>query len=506
MTLTASPTSAAAENALAGVAAPDTWFTTTDHRRIGRLHAGAALLVGTVGTVLAAFVDAKVGDAARGALPTGAWMGGDDSRVFAWGRLFRALGAGLPLFVVAPLLLALAVIALPSQLGTSRLAFPRMAALSLWSYVVGVALLVSTVLVSGATPLDILDGNALQAGKPAGDATDLMIGALIVVSLSLLVGAVNVVATVLTQRKAGLRVDEVAPFAWASFVTAAVTLIATPVGIAGYALLYLDQHFGSTLFNADGAARIWIHEVWLLGRPEAFLLVLPALGLGSQLVANRAGKPLLGGPAGHHLLTAFGVLSLGAWAGGDYLATAVIQPTSRPLTALAAIPVLLLVLLWVGTLATGAKPDAGLLFVVGFVALVGLAAANVLVAAAKGVTDPTATSVWQLAQVRTLLVGAPMILALGGIAELAEEGWGHRLSTALTALTGLAALGGGVLSALGLGVLAYSDGLGSESQGFLSLLSLLGGLLTAGALALTILNLLGTVVRRGEAGSASEAH
>ena len=498
MTLTASPTTASVvdEAVFADLAATttDTWFTTTDHRRVGQLLMSAVLGVAVVGAALSGLLGQKVDAAIGGRLSDGSWLGSDSLRALSFNRLFMAHGMGLVFLVVSPLFLGLATIAVPAQIGSARMAFPRLQAFVLWGYLMGTALFVASFVVGDGPPaFDAFLANPLSGATKANRATDMLIGSLMVLTIVTLAGAVNIVTTVLTQRRAGLTMDQVRPFTWAAFVTSGITLISTPVFLAGLFLVYIDQHFGGGLFNGAGGPRIWAHAVWLFGRPDAYLLLLPALGIASDIVANRAGKALVGGPAAKHLLTAFGVLSLAAWTGGGELANAVIQPTSRWQTGLVALPAALLVLVWLGTLAKGVKPDVTLLFVAGFVIVAGLCAVNVVVAAIRGLTDPNAQLAWQVGQTRTLLIGAPLIALLGGVIEFSPIASGRKLLQGLSGLAGLAVLGGVVLWGVAISGLGYQSAFDSAND-FLSIVALVGGLLLAGGVALMILNLLASTV------------
>jgi cytochrome c oxidase subunit I len=508
MTLTASPGSSmtvdqAAFGDLANAhSTPETWFTTTDHRTIGGLMAGISLVVGLVGTVLASLVSLKLDDAVQGKLSESGLLSGSADGAFSFSRIFSAQRHGLLIMVAGPLFLALATLAVPRMIGSTRLAFPRLGAFSLWAYEAAMALFIASIVVGdGPSTLSLV--GPTPSSEPMNHATGLALGAFAVVAVVMTLGAVNIVTTVLTQRAPGLRLGNVAPYVWASFVTAGITLISAPVFAAGLLITFIDRHFNSTLYAADGFSRVYTHTLWFFGRPDALLLILPALGIASQIVANTAGKSLLGGPVDKILLSFFGVLTLGAWAGGDSLLTAVVQPTPTWLTGLIVIPAGLLILLWLGTLATKIKPTPGLLFVIALIVMLGLAGINVLVAAVRGVTDANLQAVWSINQTSLMLTAVPLVLALGGLVEFAPIIWGRKTLQPLVGLAALAGLGGGVLAALGHAGIAYKSNV-SDSGSAAAIVSFVGGLLLAAAVALTLLNLLGSIVGgKGEAVEAS---
>lgn len=501
MTLTASPiTSAAVDRAAFADLADrpeENLLTTTDHRTVGSLIIGAALLLGTLGSALGAFVSHRVDAVVGDRLPRSGWLGGSPNGGFSFARLFLAHGVGMVFLVVVPLFLGLATIAVPAQIGSARMAFPRLQAFVLWGYISAAALYIAAFSIGDGPPgIDFFGGSPATAANPANRATELQIAALMLVGVVIVLASVNIVATVLTYRRPGLDMAGLRPFAWSSFVTAGLSLITVPVFLAGMLLLAIDQHFGGGLFNGAAGQWIWVHGIWILTRPDAFLLLLPALGIATDIVASRAKQGLLGGPAGLHLLTGFGVLSLLAWTGGADRITSVLVPTASIQTGLIAVPVALLVLLWLGSLAKGAKPDLRLLFVAGFLLLLALCAVNVLVAAVRGVDQEQAKTVWVVAQSRALLIGAPLIVLVGGVLHFAPAGLGRSLMPAPAALGGLAVIGGTLIGSVALAGLSYQSSF-DRANNALSIIGLIGGLVAAGGLALVLLNALSSALQPG---------
>ena len=502
MTLTASPTTSSAVDraAFADLAAGtgENLFTTTDHRTVGSLIIGVALLLGMVGSAVGAFVSQKVDAVVGDRLVGSGWVGGSPDGGFSFARLFLAHGAGMVFLVIVPLFLGLATIAVPAQIGSARMAFPRLQAFVLWGYVSAAALYLAAFMVGDGPPaIDFFGGSPATAANPANRATELQIAALMLIGLVIVLASVNIVVTVLTHRRPGLDMSELRPFTWASFVSAGISLISVPVFLAAMLLLAIDQHFGGGLFNGASGQWIWVHGVWILTRPDAFLLLLPALGIATDIVGSKAKKGLVGGPAAMHLLTGFGVLSLLAWTGGADRINSVVLPTASIQTGLIAVPVALLALLWLGSLAKGVKPDLGLVFVAGFLALLALCAANVAIAAIRGIDQEQAKTVWLVAHSRALLIGAPLIALLGGVVHFTPSALGRSLMPAPAALGGLAVIGGTLVGSLALAGLGYQSKF-DRANDALSIIALIGGLVTAGGLALFLLNGLTSALQPGD--------
>ncbi len=507
MSITVSPaTTAAVEQAAFGDDAIDvveSWVATTDHRRLGRLHLGATLLLGMVGAVLFGFVAQRVDAAIRGDLGTGSWLGESAEAGFSFARVLSFAQQSLVVGVVAPMFVALASIVVPTQIGATRLAFPRLHAFVVWSYIVGAAMFITSYLVVDGPPgVDLLGSvDSLTSGKAVNKATDLLIAALAVIAMSTLLGAINLFTTILTHRRAGLSLEQVRPFTWATFVTSAVSILTIPVHLSGLLLLYIDQHFGGTFALTDGSNVVWSHLLRFTTRPEMYLVLIPVLGLVGEIVVSRTGRSLLGGPVAAYLVAAAGALSLFAWLGGPTSGDSFIQPTNRWFTSLIVIPVAMLVLVWLGSLAGGLKPDASLLGALGVPLLLVLAAVNVLIAGARGLDAASQGFVWTIGQVVLLAVAVPVVAGVAGIAELSPLALGRTLARPIAGLAILAGIGGGVLTIVGFAAMANRDDQTSSAPA-LSALMLLGGFLLAGALALTLLGLLGASRTSGSTDSA----
>ena len=494
MTLTASPnaTTAVDEAAFAGIAdaSRDNWFTTTDHRCLARLMFAFVFIFLLAGLVVGVLVRGELIDA-------GQTLFKDGDRWFTLPRAFSAHVTLMVGLVVAPIWIALGTLVVPRQVGSARLAFPRLQAFVLWGYVVGGAALITSYVVGDGPPLVNMAGGPLDFAGSGNKATDLLLASLMLLAVVSIAAAVNFVATVITQRRPGLRIDQVRPFTFAMFVTSGITLIATPVHLAGLFLVYLDTHFRSTLFTATGSERVWTHMVWFFGRPEAMLMVLPALGVIGDLVINRTGRALLGGPVAHYLATLFGAATLLVWSADERLATTALLPTGHWTAVALLIPAGLLGLLWLGSLAAGKPtPDASLLFVLGFLLLFGLGLVNIVIAI---ITKVDGGSAWIVGNSHVLIFGAPLLAAVAAVHEWAPVAWGRRLTQGLTGLCALAVIGGVAVQGLANYILGYRDApaleveLSDTSWKSLHILSGIGGvLLLAGAL-LLVLNVIVSV-------------
>lgn len=495
MTLTASPSSTSAVDraAFGDLEVSQSWFASVDHRVVGRLLTSAALLVGAAGLALWALVANKFDAAARGALTTSSFLGAGSEGGFAWERIERAVQGGLSPFVILPLFIGIASVAVPHQIGATRLAFPRLQAFVLWGYLTATALYVTSYAVGDGPPQINLFGKYFLIDVAASNrATGLQLGSLLLVTILTLLGATNIVATIATQRRIGQRLSKIGSFSFAALVTSGVLLVSCSVFLAGLGLLTIDRVFDATVTLGEFGS-IWSHALWFPGRPEALLMILPGLGALVDISAAKVNAKPVGGVLANALLGAFAMLTFTAWASDTWIQSHLIQPTSTLQSALVAIPLGLVLLVVLGTIATNAtnlKADASLLPAVGMIVLVLLAVASVAVVAIKDVATGGGIEVWQFSQMSLLTVGAPILGLLAAAIEFIPRSLGRKAATGPASLASLAALGGFAIGALALAGIAFQKNL-DKSAGALSVIALIGGLLAAAGLALSALTILG---------------
>jgi heme/copper-type cytochrome/quinol oxidase subunit 1 len=331
------------------------------------------------------------------------------------------------------------------------------------------------------------DAAPLQA--PLGgvnDGTNLILVGVLLLAAATLIAAGNLLTTALTLRTEGMTLARMPLFTWSVVATSAGILLATPVFLAGAFLLYLDLHFGGAALFASGKAAdlVWQKSLWLYGRPEIFLLALPALGAASDIVATAAQGPIADPPTppvpvglrrrlppmpgvtsplnGHVLaigsLCAFVGFSLLTWTQDRTALHSLVLPTASVATALIAVPVLQLVLLWAGTLGQArAKPTLALGFVIGALVVWAAGAANAIAAAVAHVHGSAVAE----GQIELVAIGAPTILAFGALHHWSPKLFGARLSTLagalllVTSVVGTLALGLGQSLAGGHGAAAH---------------------------------------------------
>lgn len=252
--------------ALASVA---DWITTSDHKKIGRLFIGSSLLVlvgvGVVATLLGIErIDASAELIDAGAIP----------------QLFAAYRVLLTLSVVLPLTVGLGVAVVPLQLGARALAFPRLALLGFWTWLVGTVLVLISILANGGP------------GGGDSDMVDLYLGAQVLVVAGLLAASGSVATSVLTARAPGMNMRRVPLFAWSALVQAVGLLVALPVFVATLVSVYVDHRYANVTFGGNTGLDEWIQFGFT--QPTTLLYALPVFGilLDTLATATRERLPM----------------------------------------------------------------------------------------------------------------------------------------------------------------------------------------------------------------------
>src|ERR1700751_3150493 len=234
-------------------------ITTTDHKVIGIMYVVACFAFFFVGGLLALLMRTEL------AAPGLQFLSNEQ-----FNQLFTMHGTIMLLFYATPIVFGFANLVLPLQIGAPDVAFPRLNALSFWLFLFGATIgLAGFVCPGGAadfgwtayTPLT----DAIHSPGPGGD---LWITGLIVAGLGTILGAVNMITTVVCMRAPGMTMFRMPIFTWNILVTSILT--AALFGLAA------DRHLGAHVYDAaNGGVLLWQHLFWFFGHPEVYIIALP---------------------------------------------------------------------------------------------------------------------------------------------------------------------------------------------------------------------------------------
>ncbi|HVW82656.1 MAG TPA: cbb3-type cytochrome c oxidase subunit I [Candidatus Paceibacterota bacterium] len=265
------------------------WLTSLDPKRIGVMYLAVALVMLVRGGVDALLMRAQQ------AASTGASQGILSANHFQ--QIFSAHGSIMIFFVAMGLMFGLINIALPLLLGSRDVAFPFLNSLSFWLFVAGAALVNCSLFLgdfSAAGWLSYPPLSELAYSPTVG--VDYWIWALQIGGIGSLLSGVNFLTTIVKLRARGMRWMQMPMFAWCTMGSMSLVVFAFPILTVTLALLWLDRTLGMHFFTAGGGGNMmmYVNLIWAWGHPEVYILILPAFGVFSEVVAVFSGKKLAG--------------------------------------------------------------------------------------------------------------------------------------------------------------------------------------------------------------------
>lgn len=365
-----------------------------DHKTIGKQFLITGIVWAIVGGLFSVLFRLQLGypDRAFPILETffGQWAkGGQIQPEFYYG-LVTMHGTVLVFFVLtAGLSGTFANILIPLQIGARDMASPFLNMLSYWFFFLASVIMMSSIFVNtGPASGGWTMYPPLSALKQAGDGqkigTDLWLVSMALFIVSSLLGGLNYISTILNMRTKGMSMTRMPLTIWAVFFTAILGVLSFPVLLSGAILLLFDRNLGTSFYLSDivingevlpnegGSAILYQHLFWFLGHPEVYIILLPAMGMVSEILSVNSRKPIFGYMAMLGSLFAIAVLAFLVWA--HHMFVTGLNPFLGSvfvlLTLLIAVPSAIKVFNWLTTLWRGnIRFTPAALFAIGFVSL-----------------------------------------------------------------------------------------------------------------------------------------
>jgi cytochrome c oxidase subunit I len=338
------------------------WLTTVDHKKIGILYIVNSFFFFFAAGILALVIRSEL------AVPGLQFL---DEATF--NQAFTMHGTIMIFLFIVPVLSGFANYIVPLMLGAPDMAFPRINALSFWLLPVGGLLIFSGYLFGGAAAEGWTGYNPLtQAKYSPGPGTDLWLIGLTLVGTASILGSINFIATIFKMRAPGMTLFRMPIFVWTVLVTAVLILLATPVFTAGLIALFIDRNYGGSFFdpNVGGSPILWQHIFWFFGHPEVYIVILPAMGVVSEVLPVFSRKPLFGYRAFVFATVGIGLLSFSVWAHHMFTTGFVFLPFFSFMTALIAVPTGVKFFNWMATMWRGKLSlTTPMLFALGFLSM-----------------------------------------------------------------------------------------------------------------------------------------
>ena len=340
------------------------WLTTVDHKKIGIMYGAAAMFFFVIGGAEALLIRIQL------ATPNGTLLSPD-----VYNQVFTMHGVTMIFLVAMPMGAAFANYLLPLQIGARDVAFPRLNALSFWVFLFGGLFLNSAWLLGGGA-----DGgwfnyapNSTVTFSPSHGIDFYALG-LQITGIASLVGAINLITTVLNMRPKGMTLMRMPIFTWMNLVVQFLLLFAVPVISIALFQLTFDRLFDANFFNTEAGADplLWQHLFWIFGHPEVYILILPSFGIVSEVIPVFSRKPIFGYSFMVASGVAIGFMGWGVWA--HHMFVSGIGPISVAAFSLStmfiAVPTGVKILNWLATIWGGKlRFNTAMLFAVGVVSM-----------------------------------------------------------------------------------------------------------------------------------------
>jgi len=407
------------------------WITTVDHKRIGILYIVTSLVFFLLGGLMSLFIRAQL------ATPNESFVTRDQ-----YDQLFTMHGTTMIFLVVVPILAGFGNYLVPLMIGARDMAFPRLNAFSYWMFLFGGIVLYSSFLANGGPAKAGWTAYVPLSEKTfsPGNGQDLWILSLHLLAVSSLAGAINFIATIHNMRAPGMTWTRIPLFVWSIVVYAGLLVVVLPVIGAGLLLLLLDRQVGTHFFIPDqgGNALLYQHIFWFFGHPEVYIIILPAMGMISEIIPVFSRKPIFGYKAVAFSTVGIAFISMLVWA--HHMFTVGLgwglQSFFMIASMLVAIPTGVKILNWLATTWRGNLHfDAPMLFALGFIAIFTIGGLTGIYLAAFPLDWQVHDSYFVVAHFHYTLFGGAVFAIFGGIHYWWPKMFGRLLDERLGKIT-----------------------------------------------------------------------
>jgi cytochrome c oxidase subunit I len=386
------------------------WLTTLDHKRIGILYIWTALVFFAIGGILALLIRTQL------ATPDESFL-----TKSSYNAVVTIHGTTMIFLVIVPILAGFGNFLVPLMIGARDMAFPRLNALSYWLYVLGgLVLYLSFFTKHGAANTGWTAYVPLSTLHSPGHGQDLWILSLHILALSSLAGAINIVVTVHNMRTPGMSWMRIPLFVWAIVTYAWLLVIVLPVIAAGLTLMLLDRQAGTHFFDPahGGSPILYQHVFWFFGHPEVYVMILPAMGMISEILPVFSRKPIFGYKAVAISTAGIAFYSLLVWAHHMF---AVGMPIGLDVffmlsSMIIAIPTGVKIFNWLATIWRGnISFDTPMLWALGFIGVFTIGGLSGIFLAAFPIDWAVTDSYFVVAHLHYVLFGGSIFGIFGGL-------------------------------------------------------------------------------------------
>tara|TARA_B110000093_G_scaffold108161_1_gene116215 strand:- start:535 stop:2523 length:1989 start_codon:yes stop_codon:yes gene_type:complete len=422
------------------------WLTTVDHKKIGIMYGAMALFFLLVGGLEALIIRAQL------IVPENDLVSAE-----RYNQLFTMHGTTMIFLAIMPLNAAFFNFLVPLQIGARDVAFPRINSFSLWAFVAGALVLNFSWLMQAFGELGWFTASGPTAGMTdfvpgmgwfgyaplterqfTGVGTDFWIMGLQILGIASLSAAMNFIATIINMRAPGMKMMRLPVFTWMTLIVSLLIVFAFPAITIALGQLMFDRVFDTSFFQVaqGGQPILWQHLFWIFGHPEVYILVLPAMGIVSEVLPTFSKKPLFGYSIVVFSGAVIGFLGFAVWShhmfttGLGKVATAAFSL----LTMAIAVPTGVKIFNWIGTLWGGrVRFDAPMIFSVGFIWMFMMGGFSGIMHSAAPADAQQQDSYFVIAHFHYVAIGGILLASISGLyfwlPKILGKMWAGKLST-----------------------------------------------------------------------------
>ena len=466
------------------------WIMTVDHKRIGILYIYTTLFFFIVGGTEALLVRAQL-----------AWSNLKLLNPAVYNQMFTMHATTMIFLFVIPVLAGFGNYFVPLLIGARDMAFPKLNMLSYWLLLFGGIVLNVSFLAGGAPDAGWTSYAPLSTVTYSRNpAIDFWILGLLLIGTSSTIGAINFLVTALTMRAPGMKLTEAPMFVWNMVITSGMVVFATPMITVALIVLFLDRNFNTNYFNVAGGGDplLWQNLFWFYSHPAVYIMVLPAMGVISEVLPVFSRKPLFGHAVVGWSSVFIGLIGFAVWAHHMFQVGSPLSVDTFFATAsmIIAVPTGVKIFNWISTIWGGAvRLKTPMLFSLGFIAMFIIGGISGVMLAIVPVNWQVHDTYFVVAHLHYVLFGGSVFGIFAGLYYWYPKMFGRKMSEPLgvwhfwlhTLGFNLTFFGMHIVGILGMPrrIYTYASGQGWD---VLNLISTIGAFLIALSVLLFIIN------------------
>ncbi|MBS0390379.1 MAG: cytochrome o ubiquinol oxidase subunit I [Proteobacteria bacterium] len=399
------------------------WFCSIDHKKIGIMYMVLGLVM-----LLRGFADA-------------AMMRLQQSMAFGdnlgylpphhYDQIFTAHGVIMIFFVAMPFVTGLMNYLVPLQIGARDVSFPFLNNFSFWMTTGGAVLTMLSLFLGEFSTSGWLALSNLGAQDP-GVGLDYYIWGLQVAGVGTTLSGINLIVTIIKMRAPGMQLMKMPVFTWTALCTNALIVATFPILTAALVLMTLDRYLGTHFFSNDlgGNAMLYVNLIWIWGHPEVYILVLPAFGVFSEVVATFSGKRLFGYTSMVYATVCITVLSYLVWLHHFFTmgSGATVNTFFGITTMIISIPTGAKIFNWLFTMYRGRiRFNVPMLWTVGFMCTFAIGGMTGVLLAVPPADFVLHNSLFLIAHFHNVIIGGVVFAVFAGINYWYPKAFGYKL-------------------------------------------------------------------------------